>query len=218
MPQRFIPFTNGEYYHIYNRGVEKRTIFSTPKNYQRFLDICAYYSYEHPPLRYSQLLNLTPVMRKQALDTHEAKSQIVAIAAFVLMPNHFHILMTQQANNGITDFMRRISDSFTKYFNKTQKRVGPLFQGRFKAVHIESDEQLIHVSRYIHLNPYKDRLVSSFDDLQKYTWSSLPLYLKKSHSHIHPDIILTHFHSLEEYIEFLRNQADYQRTLEDLKD
>lgn len=217
MPQRLIPFKNHEYYHVYNRGVEKRTIFSDTRSYQRFLDVSLYYLHEKPPVRYSQLLKLAVPIRQQLLKNHLLKPQIINIVSFVLMPNHFHLLLTQETEKGITDYMRRISDSYTKYYNIRYKRIGPLFQGQFKAVRIDSNEQLLHVSRYIHLNPYTSRLISSFGKLRKYVWSSLPDLLNEETRFSDPTVILSQFSSRRKYLKFLEDRADYQQTLGDLK-
>jgi len=133
------------------------------------------------------------------------------------MPNHFHLLLSQTGNNGITDFLRLFENSYTRYFNTATKRIGPLLQGRFKAVHIETDEQLQHIVRYIHLNPYTSRLVDSTKSLASYPWSSYPSYLHNSvETQLQNEIITNQFNSLS-YEDFVNEQGEYQRQLDDIK-
>jgi len=132
------------------------------------------------------------------------------------MPNHFHFLIRQSKENGISKFMSLISNSYTKYFNTKYKRVGPLLQGTFKAVLIESDELLVHVSRYIHLNPIISGLVK---DLEDYRWSSYLEYIKPIDTFCSINEILGFFtpNEREKYKKFVENQIDYGRKLEKIK-
>lgn len=139
----------------------------------------------------------------------------VEILAYCLMPNHYHFLIKQLNDNGITSFMRHFMNSYAHYVNVKYKRVGPLFQGRFKNVLIESDEQLLHVSRYIHLNPLVSGLI---DDLNDYPWSSYFTYVQNKQDGLSsPDLILSNFKTKENYKEFLLDQEDYARSLEKMK-
>ena len=133
------------------------------------------------------------------------------------MPNHYHILLRQETENGISRFIKNIADSYTKYFNIKNERVGPLFQGQFKSVLVDSDEQLLHVSRYIHLNPYTSHIVKNVKDVVTYPWSSFNEYVLGNKEHCNPKIILSSFASGEKYNEFVLNQADYQKKLENIK-
>lgn len=141
----------------------------------------------------------------------------VSIICFCLMPNHFHLLVRQKEENGISKFLSQFQNSFTKYFNTRIKREGHIFLGQFKAVRIETDEQLLHVSRYIHLNPYSSFVVKEFNDLLSYQWSSLLQYMKKDKGFVSPDIILSEFKKPQNYYKFISDQADYQRELEAIK-
>ncbi|MBI2420513.1 MAG: transposase [Candidatus Levybacteria bacterium] len=131
------------------------------------------------------------------------------------MPNHFHFLVKQLKDDGITSYMRQFMNSFVHYINVKNKRVGPLFQGRFKNVLIDSDDQLLHVSRYIHLNPLVSGLVS---DPNKYLWSSYHSYIGNREDGLsNPELILKNFKTKKDYERFLLDQADYARSLEQLK-
>ena len=146
MPSRTFPFVKGQYYHIYNRGVEKRTIFKNRFDHRRFIKTVLYYQLEGPKPKFSNFFNYQ-------LFKPDFDKKIVDIVCYCLMPNHFHFLLKQLRDGGITEFVSKITNSYTKYFNTKDKRIGPLFQGEFKSVLVESDEHLMHISRYIHLNP-----------------------------------------------------------------
>lgn len=134
------------------------------------------------------------------------------------MPNHFHFLLKQVEEEGTSKFMSNFTNSYTRYFNVKNKRNGPLFQGKFKAIRIETDEQLLHLSRYIHLNPYSSYVVKTLKDLEKYPSSSFPEYLGKSQTSLcSKEIILGQFKNLNLYKKFVFDQADYQRRLEKIK-
>ena len=150
---RKINFTEGEYYHIYNRGVDKRTIFSSNSEYNRFLG-------------YLYLLNTQGSVKAEAIFSgrkNNGKSifsikiedQLVAIGAYCLMPNHFHILVTPLVDGGVSKFMQRLQTAYTMYFNEKHKRSGSLLQGTYKAQHVDKDQYLKYLFAYIHLNPAK---------------------------------------------------------------
>lgn len=130
------------------------------------------------------------------------------------MPNHFHFLIKQLKDNGISSFISQLTNSYTKYFNTKYTRVGALLQGTFKAVHIESDEQLIHLSRYIHLNPIVSGLTK---DLNTYEWSSYLEYMSDMAFYSSPQEILNFFSSPKKYREFVEAQVEYGTSLEILK-
>lgn len=208
---------NGYIYHVYNRGVERRQIFMNTWGYERFIEIMRYYQYKNPPIRYSKYLQQSQEVRKNIFSELTLRNKIIEILAYCLMPNHFHFLIRQNSDKGITQFLANISNSYSKYFNTKYTRVGPLLQGTFKAVLIETDEQLLHISRYIHLNPVASLLVPN-EKLDDYPWSSFPEYLgKTSFSLTTKELILSHFPSLGKYREFVHDNISYAQTLERLK-
>lgn len=219
MPGRVIPLVSGQYYHIYNRGVNKQPVFSGVKTYKRALDLLRYYRYSDVPIRFSKFLTLSKEVQSQIWDSLELKDQkLVEIICFCLMPNHFHLLVKQNKEGGISKFLGDFQNGYTRYFNLKDDRSGPMWQGRFKAVRIGDDEQLLHVNRYIHLNPATAYVVNEFDDLLKYAWSSLGEYLGKDRIKIsNPEIILSNFASIDKYIQFLADQVGYQRELDQIK-
>lgn len=217
MPLRTTPLVVGEHYHVYNRGVAGQPVFLNKREYERFILCLSYYRFKDLPVRLSRLLQLDGEEREQILSNlHEKNDKLVDLIAFCLMPNHFHILLQQLADGGISTFLKQITASYTLYFNVKNERVGPLFQGAFKAVRIESDEQLLHVSRYIHLNPLVSYVVKDAD-FMSYPWSSLREYMSATQGMTNPKPILDHFKGSEEYVKFVLDQADYGKELEKIK-
>lgn len=207
MPSRIFPFVNGEYYHIYNRGVEKRRIFEKNWDYSRLIKTIKYYQLLGPKPKLSRFL--TGSVLKPDPD-----KKIVEIICFCLMPNHFHFLIRQLKAGGITEFTSKLSNSYTKYYNVKYNRIGPLLQGEFKAVLIESDEQLMHISRYIHLNPIVSYLIK---DLDQYIWSSYIEYTESINGICNKEAVLNFFKSPQAYQKFVLDQVDYVQKLEQIK-
>lgn len=199
-------FANNEIYHIINRGVEKRITFLGRRDYLRFIETIEYYRVKKP-LRFSY--KHRRLAQKRSID-----KAIVEIICFCLMPNHFHLLVKQIQEGGITSFVSKLANSYTKYFNTKYKRVGPLFQGSFKAVRVENDEQLIHVSRYIHLNPIIDYLVR---DLRRWTYSSYLEFLGINNGFCQREEILSHFSNAFDYEKFVLDQEGYAREIKNME-
>ena len=134
------------------------------------------------------------------------------------MPNHFHLLLEQSVDNGISNFMSKFANSYTRYFNTKNKRIGPIFQGKFKSVLVETESQLLHLSRYIHLNPYSAGLAENINQLDKYQYSSLPEYLHLTNTnYCQKDIVLSYFKQKNSYRNFVYDHADHQRNLQNIK-
>lgn len=178
-------FANDCYYHIYNRGVEKRITFQEEKDYLRFLETLDFYR------KSPQLMKLSDFRRtKTNIKPVDGQVELVKILSYCLMPNHFHLLIKQELEGGISTFFRKISDSYTRYFNTKYKRVGSLFQGVFKAKLIESDEYLLQLSKYIHRN------LSPLEkwEARSYPYSSYSYYLSgKKHPFCDTEFITAYF-------------------------
>lgn len=207
MPYRTIPFVNDQIYHIYNRGSEKRYIYDERGDYKRFLRALRYYQLEGPKPKLSHYSEFSPVKP-------DPSRKIVEIICYCFMPNHFHLMLKQIKEGGISEFMRKIGNSYAKYFNTRHSRIGPLFQGEFKAVLVESDEQLAHLSRYIHLNPYVAYLCKSLDN---YEWSSYREYSEEIEGVCFKEPVLDQFKSSSEYEQFVLNRSAYAIELELIK-
>lgn len=156
-------YVNNSYYHLYNRGVERRNIFLCPEDYLTLLHILKAYLTEN---------TLTPNASKSLFGRLE-------LLSFCLMPNHFHFLIKQSDQTAMTQFMRKVFTTYSMYFNKKYKRSGTLFESRYKAVLIGRADYLLHLSRYIHQNPAS--LLKKGQRLEDYPYSSLPNYLGQTH-------------------------------------
>lgn len=219
MPIRAVPLVNGEVYHIVNRGVNHQLTFIDRRDYQRALSILSFYRFIKPPIRFSYF-NKLPLKEKVDFwkELEKQDKKLVSFLSFCLMPNHFHFLLRQEHENGISKFLANFQNSFTKYVNVRHQRIGHLLQGQFRAVRIETERQLLHTSRYIHLNPYTGYIVKTVNNLKIYPWSSLEEYIQDNKSGIcDTKTILYHFKSRENYLQFILDQKDYQRTLDQIK-
>ncbi|MFC1627391.1 transposase, partial [Patescibacteria group bacterium] len=130
MPSRKIPLVNQEYYHVFNRGFNKKVIFKNEKDYHRAIETIQYYQFITPSFKFSYLNRITPKQKKKLLD--QLVNTQVSILAYCLMPNHFHFLIKQEKNNGILNTISKFSNSYSKYFNTIHEKAGPVFEGRFK--------------------------------------------------------------------------------------
>lgn len=218
MPYRFTPIIPGQIYHVFNRSVARQNIFISRSDYERFLNLIDYYRYEKPTLRYSHYNRLPFTQKKDFLQNLKDKSvKLVEFYAYCFMPNHFHFLIIGKKLGGITTFMKNVQNSYAKYFNTKMHRSGSVFQAMFKIVRIESDEQFLHVGRYIHLNPYSSYILKDIKQLFKYNWSSLPDYIKDSNRNIiNKDKMIGYFKSPKKIGIFTLDQAEYQRKLGDI--
>lgn len=217
MPYRKLPFVNNEIYHVIARGVAKKPIFISSNDYYRAFELIDFYRRGTLSLRFSYFSRLPKKKKEEFLKRIGNIKPVVEILAFCLMSNHLHFLLRQLEKRGISIFMSNFQNSYAKYFNLRHKRIGPLFQPMFKAVRIEDDEQLVHVSRYIHLNPVSSYLIE-IEELEDYPWSSFGVYLgKRKLEFVEPNLILDYFGKREKYRQFVFDQADYQRELEKIK-
>ncbi|MBI4080454.1 MAG: transposase [Candidatus Levybacteria bacterium] len=213
---RKIIFANGEVYHVYNRGVEKRPTFTNRREFARATETMSYYQYTKPPIRFSHFARLNAQQQSNIIDALRNQSKHIELLAYCLMPNHFHFLVRQIRDEGVSKFVANVTNSYTKYFNTKHERVGPLFQGVFKSAHIDSDELLLHVSRYIHLNPVSSFMVK-IEDLNTYEWSSYIEYANHEDKRCETREILSFFSNDQDYVKFVFDQAEYGRTLEMIK-
>ncbi|OGL65606.1 hypothetical protein A3B21_03010 [Candidatus Uhrbacteria bacterium RIFCSPLOWO2_01_FULL_47_24] len=208
---RKVQFANNYYYHVYNRGVDKREIFLDQNDYLRFykslflFNDANYFAMSGKNVESVQGLALSN------------RQPLVNIASFCLMPNHYHFLLEQICDNGITSFMHSLSTSYTQYFNLKNDRTGRLFEGPFKAVLVKRDAQLEHLPRYIHLNPLDLTDVNWREGkgedwakaeklLEEYPWSSHNVYLGKPQQLpvVEKSVIGQIFNTPEKYKIFLK--------------
>lgn len=149
MGERKIKLVPGEFYHIYNRGNSKQIIFKDDFDYQRFQILLF--------LANSTKYFKVDYLRKEKIDFFEADrgEQLVAIGAYCLVPNHYHVLITPLVEDGVSLFMKKLGTGYSMFFNKRYDRTGSLFEGRYKSQWADSDEYLKYLYSYIHLNPMK---------------------------------------------------------------
>lgn len=194
-------YVKNGYYHIYNRGVDKRTIFQDKQDYGVFLNYLKYYLSPIPKL--TPLRKISVNNKIYQISEYKCKnySQVITLLAYCLMPNHFHLLIKQSDPRSIESFMKSIGTRYIMYFNKRHQRSGRLFQGVYQAVSVDNTAQLIHLSRYIHLNPHPKSLFKQP--------SSYPDYLRlKNTSWVQPEKILNHFKNISSYQNFVEGPIE----------
>ena len=204
-------FRSNSYYHIYNRGVEKRRIFLDNQDYGVFTSYLKVYLLPKDEIGLQATLSnqLSNAFQKaEAIKLLKLNnfSDSVELLAYCLMPNHFHLLIKQTDALSIDQFMNSLSTRYGMYFNRRYDRVGHLFQGTYKAVLVESEPQLLHLSRYIHKNPYSKGV-----PLQSYQHSSYSVYLDNAMlKWIKPRDILNYFSStgFNSYENFIEGNFD----------
>lgn len=214
---RKIVFVNNYYYHIFNRGLDKRITFSDKRDYSRARELLQYYNHSKIPLRYSQFHKLSEDKKQIYLEQLNLSEKCVDIIAYCLMTNHFHLLLRQKAEYGISTFVSNFTNAYTRYFNTKNNRTGILFQGIFKGVFVESDEQLLHLTRYIHLNPVIASM-TNIENLLDYRWSSYPVYIGQKSEDLQIDTqIMQLIGSSTDYAKFVKDQISYAKELHKIK-
>jgi len=181
----------GEYYHIFNRGVEKRKLFNNNRDYSRFVNAMILLNIERSSKMPSEKIDIN--------DYPSDDERLVDIVAYCLNSNHFHFILKENKKNGIATFIKKVCTSHAMYFNKKYKRSGVLFQGRFKSKHIGSNDLLLYLSAYVNCNSQVHRV----KDAEEYLWCSFPEYLEKSEPSVcQKDIIINQFKDSNEYKKF----------------
>jgi REP element-mobilizing transposase RayT len=184
------------YFHVYARGVNRRTIFEAPEDFGVFLNLLKRYLSAQPARDSSG--RLYPHLYGK-----------VELLCYCLMDNHFHMLLYQQKAGAMPQLMRGVMTSYSRYFNATYSRSGPLFESRYKGSMVDNDAYLEHISRYIHLNPGSWRI---------YPYSSLAYFTGALHADwLRPERVLSMFGSAGDYLNFLRDYEGQKHILEDLK-
>jgi REP element-mobilizing transposase RayT len=193
-------FANGEYYHIFNRGIDKKDVFLGAEYFGRFLLSAQEFNRQDAIGSIYQ-----NSFAKEHLGTKSLSgiSPLVEIISYCLNPNHFHFILKQLEDGGISKFMLKLSSGYTTYFNRKQKRSGSLFQGPFKSIHINSNEYLLYVSVYVNCNTEIHRIHKA----SNYRWCSFSEYANNKKGLCNKKIILGQFKNAEEYTEFAKINA-----------
>ena len=204
------------YYHAYSRSISKYIIFNDDSDYLRMLDIIKLYRFCDFNHSYSKFLELDLNTQEEIIKNLESSSPVlVEIIAYCLMPTHLHLILKQITDHGISKYMSNILNCYSRYFNINHQRTGPLWAGRFKSVLVDKDEQMLHLTRYFHLNATSAGLVKKPEDWQ---FSSYKEYIDKvdisekicSYNNLF-DI------SPKEYRKFVLDRKDYQQQLSKIK-
>lgn len=191
-------FVVDSFYHLYNRGVEKRVIFQDAQDYAVFLSYLKIYLVPKDEKGLKSLLADPAVLWKEkdkVLKLLRLNNFFgdISLISHCLMPNHFHLLIKQKNATTIDTFMNSLCTRYVMYFNRKYKRVGVLFQDHYKAVRVTSDDQLLYLTRYIHRNPNPIQLLQGAP-LQNYSYSSYPEYIGlRQSSWVTTNIILDYF-------------------------
>ena len=211
MAIRKIQFTPGEHYHLCARGVGKQNIFLEEKDFIRFLFLILHFQ---APVKFFNIgRQVSHFVKSKAFNINEedikniTSVREVLLEEFTIMNNHFHILLREEVQRGTTNYMQRVLTSHAKYFNTKYKRSGHVFEGKFRAVHIESDEQLIYLSAYIHRNPRE--IVGWKRKEHQYPWSSYQDHIQDNRwgKLLDPSIILDQFSGPSSYRKFVEKSG-----------
>lgn len=204
MPSRNVErlYISENYYHVYNRGVEKRDIFIDDQDYRVFLDYLKVALSPEEKILDDVDISYAKTLRLRRKNINED----VDLLAYCLMPNHFHLFLYLHDKEGIKKLMQSTMTGYAMYFNKKYDRVGGLFQGKYKASHIDNEAYLWHISRYIHLNPR---------EWSNYEYSSIDYYLRgKQSDWVKPQRILQmHSEYGSSYEEFINDASDFAKSL-----
>lgn len=203
---RKVPFVVGEFYHIYNRGTDHRYITKDGYDKNRFLQSMIEFNVIDPigsiyALQFNQQLS-TPTTK--SVKTKEAE-KLVNIIAYCLNPNHYHLILEEVSEKGIEKFIQKLGGGYTRYFNERHHRTGVLFQGKFKAVHISSDEYLLYLSAYVNLN-YRIHKIPA--DKARSSWDEY-IGKNKEEEMCSKDIILNRFKNKNGYQSIAEDTAEH---------
>ncbi len=216
MSRRKQILVTGEIYHVFNRSNGKENILINNDQLSRFFETVNYYRFNHT-LRFSAFKNLDEGKKHEYLNRIYLVAPRIEIYSFSFMPTHFHFLIKQMQENAVRTFTSQVQNSFAKWFNLKEDRHGGVFQNSFKAIRIESEEELIHVSRYIHLNPVTSYQIT-IEELFTYQWTSFSSYLNSQKSvFTETSRLFRHFKTKERLVSFVKDQVDYQRKLDLIK-
>ncbi len=220
MPIRLEPFLNNYIYHVFNKTIDKKIIFANEDYCNHFYQTLRYYRSTKASKSFSQLKKLEKTSLEDLLKKVSLKKYFkVSILAYAFMPTHYHLLIRQKQENGISKYISDVINSLTHYYNIKNERKGPIFLPKFKSVMVKTDEQLIHVTRYIHLNIYSSGMINKIADLINYSWSSYVNYLgKKDDDLVENATVLALFNfNKDRYKKFVESNAEHQKNLEMVK-
>lgn len=206
-------FAAGEIYHLYNRGVRREPIFLEDSDRNRFIFLLLYCQLPLPLSNNEYHANLFDQHGSFYQHTHREQIEValslrrVELIAFCLMPNHFHAVVRACEDVGVSKYLQRLQNAYTKYFNIKHKKTGHLFEGPFKAVRVKGNDQLLHLSAYVHRNP---RSLQEWRGKEaEYPYSSFPDYLGENRwkELLKPDLVLGQFNGPTDYKKFIDSSS-----------
>jgi len=207
----------GEIYHVFSRSIAGFRIFNGDAESGRLIEAMRFFQKEKAPMRFFKFIELrqTGEMDSDQMFEWSRQEHLVQICAYCIMPTHIHIILKQLKENGISTFMRHVLNSYARYLNSKLKRKGPLWENSFKNVLVQTDEQLLHLTRYLHINPTTAGLVEKPED---WYGSSYHEYLSK----VPADESVCEFDNVlniepDSYREFVEDQISYQRDIAVIK-
>ncbi|OIO32278.1 MAG: hypothetical protein COZ49_03020 [Candidatus Yonathbacteria bacterium CG_4_10_14_3_um_filter_47_65] len=206
MAIRKTQLVTGEYYHIYNRGVDKRAIFEDDDDVRRFFQSMQAFNVEEP---IGSLYEKS--FKKPSLGSPTPKLELlVKIVAYCLNLNHYHFLLKQEKDKGITEFMRRLNGGYTNYFNNRNSRNGVLFQGKFKSIHVNSNEYLLYLSAYINKNYIVHQISDGTTDVvgSRSSWKEYAALPSAWAGICEKNMILEQFKNITAYEKFVDDVVD----------
>lgn len=216
MENRKQPLVAGQYYHIFSRSIAQFIVFNNDNDYTRMLNGLMLYRFLNFNYKYSRFRELDKNKQDDILNGLENKSPVlIKIVAYCIMPTHIHLILKQSTDSGISQYMSKILNSYSRYFNTKHQRVGPLWAGRFKSVLVDNDEQILHLTRYIHLNPASAGLVENPED---WKFSSYLEYINRDNKTKR----ICEFGDIldftpENYKKFVEDRKSYQQQLSLIK-
>jgi len=214
--ERKFQFSIGEFYHIYNRGNSKQIIFRNNIDKIRFQKLLYICNSENPVI--------FKAIQGKPLEEIERSETLVDIGVYCLMPNHFHLLLHEKVQNGISIFMSKLSTAYSMYFNKRYERTGKLFEGKFKAEHVDNDDYLKYLFAYIHLNPikiidskWKENGIADFEKAKKYlseyNYSSCLDYMgtiREENKIINKSVFPDYFENFKDFDNFINEWLSFK--------
>jgi putative transposase len=217
MPRRKIKFENSTPYHVFNKAVIDKNVFVGKRIPLRAKQSLKFYQYINPPLKLSHYLSISKEKRKEYFNELESLDKLVDVLTYCLMPDHFHLILTQSVDDGISTFMSLFQNSLTRYANTKLGRKGNLFTVQFKAKPVE-ENQLKELHRYIHLEPYIKGVVKSIDELKEYEYSSVKEYVSGYQDIASVAPVATKFESQEDYLNYMFSDEGVNEKLKEIKD
>lgn len=212
------PLVNGKVYHVFTRSIANFHIFNEKTEFSRMIQLLRYYQIENE-LKFSEFSD-TKLVETIGFDSafnsiSKDKSRLVEIIAYCLMPTHIHLILKQISDKGVSTYLSNVLNGYTRYFNIKHKRKGPLWESEFKNVLVTDDEQLLHLTRYLHLNPVTAHLI---EKPEKWVFSSYNEYLSLTNGRSS----FCNFNETLEikpllYRKFVNDQISYQRELAKIK-